>query len=818
MLENLRLIRVFIGSPGGLDEERQAAHAVVKEINQHNSDHWGSLFKLMGWEEAIPGYQRAQDKINEDLDRCDYFVGVMWDKWGSKPSTDPHGYTSGFEEEYYRSVQRIEAGLMKDMAMFFKKIDVPSGMEPGVEIKKVLDFRKQCIDEKKVFFRDFDTLETFKDAVRAKLMEIGWLEFNSGKSSSVKTRQEDQPPPTENVNEIVAPSSSQLIDVKAQELLSSLLNRSADFEATEPSEIARFRLIASSISRSGNDDTHLGTHDANLVFRHYRHSTLSDQEVTALIDCGVAGFRHQNVPLWRWIAKADMGSDHLLRLRILATVGTNEEKVGAIKVLQNLDSQLPTHDGYFNKTGVLTDWLSKDTDTMVLDAATSFLGSNASEEDIPLIEKASTDLPPYKKSKVETAIVEIISRRSAEDALKHICDQNLNGVDGPLALKLLAKPLSLTTGTLLMCLSAKPDSIRIGAAKVLYARGEITEERGNDLLTDDNVEVRYIAAEALHSLGKGLGDGILEKVLKVQKTRGFSLFGNASNGPDTTQLELYRANRRAEMDASQLVEAAENDFLQYKCLTTLFEKHAAKARARLRQELENDFSEYFDRSTASFREMHDADEKILDLLDKVVPSYKKELCDSAAQALCKLRKSEDLSLIRRCMDKLELKAQQEIFQFLARFGDWQDIDRILKLGRDDHEKGNALAFSIISFPDERAAALLSVGKNRIADLLSLDIDSSIRTALLKQIPKSTFISLTDDLILRELAHTNLECRAIVALRCVQALSRSRVTKLLDSYTDNADYRYYNSIHWLDLGVSLPSKLSKSVAGKELGNR
>ncbi len=91
MQENLRLIRVFIGSPGGLEEERQAAHDVVKEINQHNSDHWGSLFKLMGWEEAIPGYRRAQDKINEDLDRCDYFIGVMWDKWGSRPSNDPRG-------------------------------------------------------------------------------------------------------------------------------------------------------------------------------------------------------------------------------------------------------------------------------------------------------------------------------------------------------------------------------------------------------------------------------------------------------------------------------------------------------------------------------------------------------------------------------------------------------------------------------------------------------------------------------------------------------------------------------------------------------
>ena len=174
MQENLRLIRVFIGSPGGLSDEREAAHAVVKEINQQNADHWGLFFKLMGWEETIPGYQRAQDKINADLDLCNYFIGVMWDKGGSKPSNEPDGHTSGFEEEYHRSAERIKTGLMKDMALFFKRIDIPSGLEPGSEIKRVLQFRKNCIDEKNIFFQDFDNVESFTKAVRNKLMEIGW--------------------------------------------------------------------------------------------------------------------------------------------------------------------------------------------------------------------------------------------------------------------------------------------------------------------------------------------------------------------------------------------------------------------------------------------------------------------------------------------------------------------------------------------------------------------------------------------------------------------------------------------------------------------
>jgi hypothetical protein len=816
--ENLRLIRIFIGSPGGLEDERQAAHDVVKEINQYNSDHWGSIFKLMGWEEAIPGYRRAQDKINEDLDRCDYFVGVIWDKWGSKPSTDPHGYTSGFEEEYHRSTQRIDAGAMKDMAMFFKKVEVPSGMEPGTEIKKVLDFRQKCIEEKKVFFRDFGDIDSFKNATRAKLMEIGWLEYDSREASALKSEQEDQPPLAETETEFSGSSSSRLIDIEAQNFLSEMFRKSADWDTTEPCEIARFRLISSSISRSGNDDAQLGTHDANLIFRHYRDADLSDQELTALLDCGVAGFRHQNVPLWHWIAKVDMGKDDLFRLRILATVGENAEKIGAIKILQNFNSPLPTHDGDFNKTGVLTDWLSNDTDTDVLDAVVSFLGTNATEEDVPLIERAALELPPYKKSKVKTAIVEIFARRSVEGALAYICTEDVSNIGSALALKLLAKPQSLTTDTLKSCLAAKPDEIRVGAAKILYERGEINEDDAKNLLTDDNAEVRLVASEVLHSIGKALEESVLEKALKVPKASNFSLFGYSSNGPDTTQLELYRANRRAELDVSQLVKAADGDVFQYKCLATLFEQHTAKVSVRLRKELNSNFSEYFDRSTAGFREKHDSNEKSLDLLEKIIPSYKKELCNSAAQALCKLRKPEDLTLVRQCVDTLELEAQKHILEFLARFGDWQDVDRILRLGRDGEESRNALAFAIISLPEERAAALLSVGKSRIADLLSLDLDTGIRTAILKQVSKSTFVSLADDLILRELAHTNSESRAIVALRSVQDFSKARVTALLDSYVNNAEYRFYNSIHWLDLGASLPSKVSKSIARRVLALR
>lgn len=818
MQGNLRLIRVFIGSPGGLENERLAAHSVVKEINQHNSDHWGCLFKLMGWEEAIPGYRRAQDKINEDLDRCEYFIGVMWNSWGSKPSNDPNGYTSGFEEEYHRSRKRIEDDLMKDMALFFKRVEVPPGMEPGTEIKRVLDFRQDCIDSKKVFFRDFADTEAFRDAVRAKLMEIGWREYNEGKSAASRTPGDDQPPLGENETEASTPISSGLIDEDARDFLTEILQRPADWHATESREIARFRLISSSVSRTGNDDDHLGTHDANLVFQFYRDAKLSDQELTALIDCGVAGFSHQNVPLWRWIAKADMGPNYLHRLRLLATVGSNIEQVGAIKVLQRLGSPLPTHDGDFNKTGVLAHWLSDDTDSRVLDAVASFLGTNAVEDEIYLIEEALTNLSPYNAAKFETAIVEVVSRRSTEDALRRVCERNVSNIETTLASKLLANPQSLTTDVLQTCLSAKPDAIRIGAATILFERGEIGKNRADSLLTDESAEIRLIAAEVLHVCGEKLDDGVLEKALKVQKTRGFSLFVYSNAEPDATQLEIYHANRRAELDFERLVHLAEDDFSQYKCLITVFKHHGKKARSRIIKGLEDRFSTYFQRTTSKFREKFADDRRAIELLDQVIPSYQRELCNSGVAALCELSKPKDLALIRNLLDRDGLEANNCILQFLARHGDWHDVERILKLGLDDQRTGSVLSIPTISLAKERAVALLAVGRDRIADLLTLELDTNIRTHLLKEIPKSTFVSLPNDLILRELNHANADSRAIVALRCVQILSKIRVTELLKKYCDGEKYRFYNSIHWLDLGASLPSKLCKSVAAKELDSR
>jgi hypothetical protein len=244
------------------------------------------------------------------------------------------------------------------------------------------------------YLKDFEDLDGFKDTIRSKLNDIGWKEAGKGRAVS----DEDSAPTSKTELELLgsnqeASEGSGILDDKARSFAVGFANKPDAWEATLPYEIARFRLIATSVFRSGNDELHLNNHDANLIFRHYRNETLSDQEYTALIDRGVARLEHSNVPLWQWVAKGDM-QDHAFfyRLRLLATVGEEAEKINSIKVLQLLGSTIPSHDSEFNVPAVLKFWFAEHTSEPSFNAAISFLSANAMESELPFIEHALSDV------------------------------------------------------------------------------------------------------------------------------------------------------------------------------------------------------------------------------------------------------------------------------------------------------------------------------------------------------------------------------------------------------------------------------------------
>jgi Domain of unknown function (DUF4062) len=98
------------------------------------------LFQPVGWEDTVGGAGRPQALINEDLKQCDYAVSVFRDRWGSPTGA---GYTSGTEEEWALAEELYKLNTIRNIALFFKKVDARQLRDPGKQLEAVLSFKSR---------------------------------------------------------------------------------------------------------------------------------------------------------------------------------------------------------------------------------------------------------------------------------------------------------------------------------------------------------------------------------------------------------------------------------------------------------------------------------------------------------------------------------------------------------------------------------------------------------------------------------------------------------------------------------------------------
>ena len=163
--------RVFIASPGGLQEERQRFRDALIEYNASDALPRGVVFTPVGWEDTLGGIGRPQSLINEELKECDFFVLVLWDRWGTPPDNDEGPYTSGTEEEFAvaREALADENAPMRQLVAFFKAVDPKQLSDPGAQLSKVLEFRKQLEANKELLYQTFDSSDRFGAVLRRHL-------------------------------------------------------------------------------------------------------------------------------------------------------------------------------------------------------------------------------------------------------------------------------------------------------------------------------------------------------------------------------------------------------------------------------------------------------------------------------------------------------------------------------------------------------------------------------------------------------------------------------------------------------------------------
>jgi tetratricopeptide (TPR) repeat protein len=189
----LKGLKVFIASPGGLDAERKIFRNTLLEFNEDDAHERGVSFIPTGWEDTLAGVGRPQEIINEEVRKCDYMVLVLWDRWGTPPAAAGR-YTSGTEEEYNVARKCLAAAgrPMRDIIVLFKGVDTRQLSDPGEQLRKVLSFKLKLETEKTLLYSTFDSLDEFKRDLHRYLLR--WMRDED--AVEPRTPIAPAPPPT----------------------------------------------------------------------------------------------------------------------------------------------------------------------------------------------------------------------------------------------------------------------------------------------------------------------------------------------------------------------------------------------------------------------------------------------------------------------------------------------------------------------------------------------------------------------------------------------------------------------------------------------
>jgi hypothetical protein len=332
-------LRVFIASPSGLSEERDAVDQAAASLNAILSDLLDVTIRVYRWEQLTPRAGRPQELINPWVDQCDLLIGIVHRRWGSPAGG---GYETGFHEEVGRAMERRSQDGAPDIALYFKAVDDGSLRDPGPDLARVIAFKQQLRDEHKLLYQEFTTVEELRLLTTLRLTEAmherGRIGATGGGYAPSRSAAEVESAVARDQNEQTS-SADEL--VRTLEGFSALVSGK---ESNGQADADRLLLFATAASR---DKELIPVHLANRVANRARIADLRQVEANAwmrslLNDIGRSRHSAERVfPLGIFSDREGLRTQVIGSASTLLDDSSDHVIVGTGRMLLNLNERTP---------------------------------------------------------------------------------------------------------------------------------------------------------------------------------------------------------------------------------------------------------------------------------------------------------------------------------------------------------------------------------------------------------------------------------------------------------------------------------------------
>lgn len=793
-MDQITRLRVFLASPSDLREERYAIRTLVDRINHIVASDLGCVVELLGWEDTLPGAGRPQSLINQDVDQCDLFLGLLHRRWG-QPTGD---FASGFEEEFCRAEARRADTGSPDIWLFFKRVDAQFLVDPGEQLRRVLAFKREISGRH--LYKEFSGPEEMALTVQAFLSKqlIALTRHADAHRFSSNQQSGQQPPsaPESNGGEESVAALEQIAATLAKVVdASPTVSRSPSKAELSPFQVARLHLVGSSLFSEQHSNELLSVHHVNTLF-----SSRGDLNATTaerwLIFRTVVADNLTLVPGWYWFR--DLASQNLNELLVHLSLRDANLQVRqqALHLLSCYERNIPADASV---------WASireaiKDEDAQLKKAAFECVASIADAGALEdLARDVGTELAESKEF-IELRL-SMLARSEPIAALRLALSAKHTDAES-VVLALRRYRQDIPSDLLVQALHHPNSSIMELALTLLADKGQLTSDLTEPLLRGPSTTARAAAYRALIRAGVRFNPDDIRANLKSN-----SPFPILRETPDAVLVQQFTA--LAPEETHSLVSYyTQNGHLAYRALCLFQFEFMAES---IRSDLDDEFVSLQDRSRAQL--LASLQRGILDGAPKVSERASEQRLKAVEELV---RENFDYgeeidAFVRSRFTEVALCA-------LSRFGKPADVRYArLHLNSKHYHVQVAAAFLLCAFPaPEDVESLLELALNGTYDVrlnaacAAVVLEAGLGPATLKLLQSDTadlvcvavraLLDHSDptvsEQVWRLLNHKSEAIREIGLAHFVLTSSTDDLAALLESYTSNSGY-YYNVVTWID---------------------